>query len=383
MLNKLKMGMVGGGQGAFIGAVHRHAAALDGQIDLICGAFSSDPDRARDSGEALGICDNRNYGCYEEMFERELELPENQRMDFVAIVTPNHMHFPIACAALKAGFHVICDKPVTLTLNEALELQTLVQETGLLFGLTHTYTGYPMVKEARHLVAEGQLGKLRKVVVEYTQGWLAEKETEDNKQASWRTNPATAGKSGCMGDIGSHAGNLAEYITGEQIEEVCAELSTFVEGRLLDDDGIALVKLSSGIKGIVHASQVAAGEENNLTIRVYGEKGGLEWHQQEPNSLILKWLNQPMQVLRSGGNHSPYANANTRTPMGHPEGYLEAFANIYRNFSGAITAHKTQQTSDPISADYPTIADGVHGMAFIEALVESSHSDQKWYRVKR
>jgi predicted dehydrogenase len=383
MPEKLKMGMVGGGQGAFIGAVHRHAVALDAEIELVCGAFSSTPEKARASGREIGVPESRNYNSYPEMFERERQLPEKTRMDFVSIVTPNHMHFPVACAALKAGFHVISDKPATHNFNEAKALQSLVEDTGLLFGLTHTYTGYPMVKEARHLVAAGKLGKLRKVVVEYTQGWLAEKEAPDNKQACWRTDPATSGMSGCMGDIGSHAGNLAEYITGEVIEELCAELSIFVRDRKLDDDGIALIKMSGGIKGILHASQVAVGEENNLTIRVYGEKGGLEWHQQEPNSLVLKWLDQPMQILRTGGNHSAVAMANTRTPMGHPEGYLEAFANIYRNFAKALHMHKAGEQVDTLVADYPTIVDGVRGMAFIESLVESSLSDQKWYRVKR
>lgn len=375
------MGMVGGGQGAFIGAVHRHAAALDGQIELVCGAFSSSPDKAQRSGRELGIEDSRNYQDYQAMFSGERKLPEEQRMDFVAIVTPNHMHFPVAKAALESGFHVICDKPATLNLDEALALESLVNSSGLMFGLTHTYTGYPMIKEAKQLVAEGKLGKLRKVIVEYTQGWLSEPETSDNKQAVWRTDPTKSGPSGCMGDIGSHAANLAEYMTGETIESVCAELSTFVPGRLLDDDGIVLIKMSGGIKGILHASQVATGEENNLSIRIYGEKCGLEWHQQEPNSLILKWLNQPMQILRTGGNHSNYAAANTRTPMGHPEGYIEAFANIYRNFSTALRARLAGESTDSIATDYPTIHDGVHGMALIESFIASNQSAHKWHDI--
>lgn len=379
MTKKLKMGMVGGGQGAFIGSVHRFAAALDGEIELVCGAFSSSPEKAISSGKELGIADHRNYASYQDMFEQEMLLDEAERMDFVAIVTPNHMHYPVACAALNAGFHVISDKPATLDLDEAIKLSKLVEETNLLFGLTHTYTGYPMVKEAKDIIRQGKLGKLRKVIVEYTQGWLSEAQDESNKQATWRTNPAMSGISGCMGDIGSHAANLAEYITSESIEQLCAELTSFVPNRLLDDDGIALIKMSGGIKGILHASQVATGEENNLTIRVYGEEGGLEWHQQEPNSLTLKWLNEPMQILRTGGNHTSISLVNTRVPMGHPEGYLEAFANIYRNFAQAIRAYQQGEGASPQSFDYPGINDGVHGMAIIEGLVKSHQSDEKWF----
>lgn len=379
MKNKLKMGMVGGGQGAFIGAVHRFAAALDGEIELVCGAFSSSPEKAVASGKELGIEDHRNYTSYQEMFENEQLLNDVDRMDFVAIVTPNHMHYPVAYAALTAGFHVISDKPATLNLEEAIQLSELVTKTNLLFGLTHTYTGYPMVKEAKDIIQQGKLGKLRKVIVEYTQGWLSEVQDENNKQASWRTNPTMSGISGCMGDIGSHAANLAEYITNESIEQLCAELTSFVPGRLLDDDGIALMKMSGGIKGILHASQVATGEENNLTIRIYGENGGLEWHQQEPNSLVLKWLNEPMQILRTGGNHTSASLVNTRTPMGHPEGYLEAFANIYHNFSKAIRAYQQGKDASPFIFDYPGIDDGVHGMAIIEGLVKSHQSDEKWF----
>ena len=379
MKKKLKMGMVGGGQGAFIGAVHRFAAALDGEIELVCGAFSSSPKKALASGKELGISDHRNYTSYQEMFEKESLLNAEDRMDFVAIVTPNHMHYPVAYAALTAGFHVISDKPATLNLEEAIQLSELVKKTNLLFGLTHTYTGYPMVKEAKDIIQQGKLGKLRKVIVEYTQGWLSEAQDENNKQASWRTNPAMSGISGCMGDIGSHAANLAEYVTNESIEQLCAELTSFVPGRLLDDDGIALMKMSGGIKGILHASQVATGEENNLTIRIYGENGGLEWHQQEPNSLVLKWLNEPMQILRTGGNHTSASLINTRTPMGHPEGYLEAFANIYHNFSKAIRAYQEGKDASPLTFDYPGIDDGVHGMAIIEGLVKSHQSDEKWF----
>ena len=354
MKNKLKMGMVGG-------------------------AFSSSPEKAVASGKELGIEDHRNYTSYQEMFKNEQLLNDEDRMDFVAIVTPNHMHYPVAYAALTAGFHVISDKPATLNLEEAIQLSELVTKTNLLFGLTHTYTGYPMVKEAKDIIQQGKLGKLRKVIVEYTQGWLSEVQDENNKQASWRTNPTMSGISGCMGDIGSHAANLAEYITNESIEQLCAELTSFVPGRLLDDDGIALMKMSGGMKGILHASQVATGEENNLTIRIYGENGGLEWHQQEPNSLVLKWLNEPMQILRTGGNHTSASLVNTRTPMGHPEGYLEAFANIYHNFSKAIRAYQQGKDASPFTFDYPGIDDGVHGMAIIEGLVKSHQSDEKWF----
>ena len=381
MTKKLKMGMVGGGIDAFIGEIHRFAAALDGEIELVCGAFSSTHEKALKSGQALGIDTARNYSNYQQMFESEANLPADKRMDFVAIVTPNHMHFPVACAALNAGFHVICDKPATLDLAQAKALQSLVKKSKLLFGLTHTYTGYPMVKEAKQLISDGKLGKLRKVIVEYSQGWLSQAQDKSNKQASWRTDPKTSGISGCMGDIGSHAANLAEYITNEKIESLCAELTAFVPGRLLDDDGMALMKLSGGMKGILHASQVATGEENNLNIRIYGEKGGLTWCQQEPNSLIVKWLDQPTQIYRAGMCNSAITAKNLRTPSGHPEGYLEAFANIYRNFSLAIRAYQRGEDASSEIFDYPDIADGVHGMAIIESLVASHQSSEKWYGV--
>jgi len=378
-MTKIRMGMVGGGHGAFIGAVHRMASNIDGQIELVCGAFSSTAEKSIDSGMSLKLPENRCYPDFHTMMELEAQLPKNERMQFVAIVTPNHMHFPVAKAALEFGFHVLSDKPATLNLEEVKTLETIVEQTGLLYGLTHTYTGYPMVKEAQTLVANGEIGKIRKVIVEYLQGWLSEPEDPDNKQAAWRSDPALSGASCCMGDIGSHAANLAEYITGKEITDVCSELTTFVDGRRLEDDGIVLLKMEEGIRGTLQASQIAAGEENNLTIRVYGETGGLEWHQQEPNTLTLKYLDKPMQVLRTGGLHSSRTSANTRTPMGHPEGYLEAFANIYANFSRAISDVDAGTYSAENDYDFPTIKDGVRGMALVEAFVNSSQQTTKWY----
>ncbi len=380
-MRKIRMGMVGGGNGAFIGAVHRMAANIDNSIELVCGAFSSTAEKSILSGRALMLPEHRCYPDFQTMFEVEATLPAEQRIDFVVIVTPNHMHFPVAKAALEAGFHVLSDKPATLNLDEVKTLQKIVNNTGLLYGLTHTYTGYPMVKEAQTLVANGEIGKVRKVIVEYIQGWLSQPQDLDNKQADWRTDPARSGISGCMGDIGSHAANLVEYVTGKEITHVCAELTTFVEGRRLDDDGIVLLKMQDGIKGTLQASQIATGEENNLTIRVYGDKGGLEWHQQEPNSLILKYLDQPMQILRTGGLHSQRTAASTRTPMGHPEGYLEAFANIYVNFASAIEDHNAGTYRADKDYDFADIAEGVRGMALVESFVNSSNEDTKWYNL--
>ncbi len=380
MARKIRMGMVGGGRGAFIGAVHRMAAALDGKIELVCGAFSSDPEKSRLSGQDLFLPPERVYGSFAEMIEREKQLPEGERMDFVAIVTPNHVHFPPAKMALENGFHVVCDKPLCYNMEEAYELQRLVKETGLLFALTHNYTGYPMVKQARAMVRNGDIGRIRKVLVEYPQGWLSTRlEETDQKQAAWRTDPKRSGIAGAMGDIGTHAENLAEYITGLHIQELCADLSTFVEGRALDDDGNVLLRFDNGAKGVLHASQISVGEENNLNIRVYGTKGSLQWFQQEPNSLYVRWLDQPMQVLRTGvGELYPEAQAHTRVPAGHPEGYLEAFANIYRNFAICLQARLEGRQPDPLYTDFPTVDDGVRGMQFIYKVVESSNSDQKW-----
>ncbi len=382
MNRKLKMGMVGGGPGAFIGGVHRIAAAIDGKIELVCGAFSSSAEKSKQAGEELFLPAERVYASFDEMYAKEAALPEGVRMDFVAIVTPNHVHFPAAMAALEHGFHVVCDKPATLSLDEAVRLRDKVKETGLEFCLTHNYTGYPMVKQARAMVRNGDIGKVVKVVSEYPQGWLATKlESEDQKQAAWRTDPARAGVSCCMGDIGSHAENLAEFITGLKITEMCADLTTFVPGRPLDDDGNVLVRFDNGARGIIYASQVSIGEENNINIRVYGTQGALEWHQQEPNTLIVKHLDRPTELLRTGcAGVGDAANYNTRTPAGHPEGYLEAFANLYRNFAEVLTARFDGREPDPMATDYPTIDDGVRGMVFIESCVASSQSDKKWYK---
>lgn len=379
-MKKIRYGMVGGGQGAFIGAVHRMAAALDGQLELVCGAFSSDPARSRASGADLFLPAARCYGTFAEMFTAERALPADQRMEFVAIVTPNHLHAEPARLALENGFHVLSDKPATFDLAEARALAALARQTGLLYGLTHTYTGYPMVKEARARVQAGQLGAIRKVVVEYPQGWLATRlEASGQKQAAWRTDPARAGAAGCVGDIGTHAENLAEYVTGLRIRELAADLTSFVEGRRLDDDAAILLRFHGGAKGLVHCSQICTGEENNLSIRVYGEKGGLEWHQVEPNTLVMKWPDRPAELCRTGSGYlGSAAVAATRTPPGHPEGYLEAFANLYRTFAACLRARQEGRTPTPLELDFPTIEDGVRGMAFIEATVASSRANAAW-----
>jgi len=383
MSRKIRMGMVGGGQGSAIGKVHRMAAALDGQLELVCGAFSSDPRRSKASGAELYLPADRVYDSYAEMFERERRRPEGDRMDFVVIVTPNHLHYAPAAAALKAGFHVMCDKPMTFSLAEARKLKTLVDRTGLLFGLTHNYTGYPMVKEARELARGGKLGAIRKIVVEYPQGWLHELiEATGQKQAAWRTDPARSGAAGCMGDIGTHAENLAEYITGLRIDSLCAELTTFVKGRKLDDDGNVLIRYQGGARGILHASQIAIDEENGLNIRVWGEKGGLQWRQEEPNTLILKRPDGPRQLIRSGqGYLSRRARRACRLPAGHPEGFIEAFANLYRNYAEALRARLAGRKPDPLALDFPTVDDGVRGMAFIEAVVKSARAGAKWVKM--
>lgn len=375
--------MIGGGRGAFIGGLHRIAAAMDGRIELVCGAFSADPEKSKLSGEDLFLPPERCYGNFEEMILAEKMLPASQRMDFVAIVTPNHMHFPPASLALKNGFHVLSDKPATFNLAEARELDALVKETCLLYGLTHNYTGYPMVKEARDMVRAGRLGPIRKIVVEYPQGWLATRiEETGQKQASWRTDPARSGAAGSVGDIGTHAENLAEYVTGLKISELAADLTSFVTGRKLDDDANILLRFEGGAKGVLHCSQISVGEENNLNLRVYGEKGGLEWKQQDPNTLLVKWNDQPAQVYRTGwGYLGANAAAATRTPSGHPEGYLEAFANIYRSFAATICARAEGRTPTEIENDFPKIEDGIRGMAFIEAVVASGKANASWVRL--
>lgn len=375
--------MVGGGSDAFIGAIHRHAALMDGEIELVCGCFSIDPEISYSSGRSYYLPDDRIYGTYKEMFEKEVRLPDGVCMDFVSIVTPNVAHFEPAYMALDNGFHVVLDKPITFTLDEAKRLKAKVQETGLILALTHTYSGYPAVKEARKRVRRGDLGKIRKIYVEYPQGWLSEKaEDKGNAQAAWRTDPERSGKAGCMGDIGTHALHLAEYVSGLKAMEICADLNIFVPGRRLDDDGAALLRFDNGARGVLFASQIAAGEENALKIRVYGEKGGLEWSQQEPNTLIVKWIDRPAEIVRTGQNYmSDIAKHNTRTPGGHPEGYIEAFANIYRNFSLTVRAkmNGTQIKSEWL--DFPTVDDGIRGMQFIDTIIESGNNhSQKWFK---
>ncbi len=383
MSRKIRYGMVGGGRGAFIGGVHRIAAAMDQQIELVCGAFSSDPEKSKASGADLFLPANRCYGTFEEMIKAEKALPADQRMDFISIVTPNHMHFPPAKMALENGFHVLSDKPATFNLVESKELVSIIKKSGLLYGLTHNYTGYPLVKQAREMVASGKLGKIRKVVVEYPQGWLATNlEASGQKQAGWRTDPKQSGAGGCVGDIGTHAENLAEYITGLHIKELAADITSFVEGRQLDDDVNVLLRFDNGAKGVLHSSQISVGEENNLNIRVYGEIGSLEWHQKEPNTMLVKWMDQPMQVFRTANGYlCPAALAAGRTPPAHPEGYLEAFANIYKNFAQHICCLLTNTTPDALVTDYPKIQDGVRGMAFIEAVVASSKANAAWTKL--
>ena len=379
MKRKIRMGMVGGGPGSFIGAVHRMAANLDGQIELVCGCFSSSPAKSLETGRSLYLPEDRIYGTYQEMIEREAALPVGERMDFVSIVTPNHMHFGPAMLALEKGFDVAMDKPMTYTLDEAKQLRDKVKESGRLLLLTHTYTGYPMVKEARERVRRGDLGKIRLIYVEYPQGWLYSDCSATNKQAAWRVDPKRSGKAGCMGDIGTHAFNLAEYISGLRTEALCGEVHTFVPDRLLDDDGAALLRYEGGARGVLMASQVAVGQENSLSIRVYGEKGGLEWRQEEPNTLLMRWPDRQPEVIRTGGaGLSPWAIANTRTPAGHPEGYLEAFANLYHHFAAALQARLAGEEPNPIDLDFPSVEEGVRGMQFIEAIVSTKNSNQKW-----
>lgn len=383
-MRKLRMGMVGGGRGAFIGAVHRMAAGIDGQIELVCGALHVDPDEAVLSGQDLYLKPERIYRTYNEMFDKESLLPEDERMDFVSIVTPNHVHFEPAKLALENGFHVVCEKPLSFSLDEALQLQRLVNDTGLVFALTHTYTGYPMIKQAREMFKSGVFGKIRKVVVEYPQGWLSTPlEKTGHQQATWRTDPMRSGKSGSVGDIGTHAENLAETITGLRITELSADVSTFVENRLLDDDANVLLRFNNGAKGVLHCSQICAGEENPINIRIYGEKGSIQWHQHDPNTMYVKWLERPMEVYRTGTSYmDEAAAAHTRVPAGHPEGYLEAFANIYRNFSKVVQARLAGVEPDPQFLDFPTVEEGVRGMKFIDAVIASGKNNAAWTKIE-
>ncbi len=378
---KFRFGMIGGGRGAFIGAVHRIAAQMDGKAEMVAGAFSSDPVRAKASAADLFISPERAYGSYVEMAKAEAAMPADRRLDFVVIVTPNHEHFPPAKLFLEAGFNVVLDKPATFDLAEAKKLRAIVKKSGKVFVLTHNYTGNVMVKQARELVRSGKLGVIRKVVVEYPQGWLASfVEASDQKQAAWRTDPKRSGAAGCMGDIGTHAENLVRYITDLEIDSLCADLTTFVQGRKLDDDGNVLVRYKGGAKGILHASQISVGDENALNLRIYGTKAALEWQQEHPNELIVKYPDKPREIWRRGNGYlAPGLSAFTRIPAGHPEGYLEAFANIYREAFRAIEAEVAGR-KPPKNLDFPTIEDGVYGMAFIETVVKSSKQGAKWIR---
>lgn len=378
-MTRVRMGLVGGGPEAFIGVIHRMAAWLDGEIELVCGAFSRDPARSKQAGEALHLPASRCYDNYSQMMQGEAALPANERMEFVAIVTPNDLHFDIASQAMDHGFHVLCEKPATFDLAQAKALKKQVEKTSLLYGLTHTYTGYPMVQEARERVARGDIGTITKVIAEYTQGWLAAvMDSDEGKQAAWRLDPAQAGASCCMGDIGVHAANLAETIGGVAIEKVLADLQSLEEGRLLDDDGSVLLRFENGARGVLFASQVCIGEENNLRIRIYGTRGSLDWQQQEPNSLWMKWPDRPAELLRAGQAYLGEAALGiTRTPPGHPEGYIEAFANLYRNF--ALSVREARDGTAQNSPGIPGIDEAVRGMAFIEAVVASSNAGNRWF----
>ena len=385
---KLKMGMIGGGPGAFIGDVHRKASRLDGGIELVAGAFDINPKKSKQMGRELLLDRKRVYGTYQQMIEGELKLPEGERIDFVTITTPNNWHFPIARDFLKAGFHIMCEKPMTISVKEAKELQQLVKKTRKVFGLMHNYTGYPMVKLARDMVRKGELGKIRKIVVQYPQGWLATAlEKTGQMQAAWRTDPKQSGGAGSMGDIGTHAENLSEYITGLKITQLCADLSIFVKGRRLDDDGNILLRFNNGARGVLHASQVSIGEENNLAIWIYGENKGLEWHQEHPNYLYIKFPNAPEQVWKRGNPYiatkSAAAARATRLPSGHPEAFFEAFANNYLNFAETVRARITRSKPNPLALDFPNVNDGLRGMQFIETVLASTKSKQKWTKFKK
>lgn len=384
---KLKMGMVGGGPGAFIGEVHRKAARMDGGIELVAGAFDINPRKSKQKGRELCLNPRRVYRTYTEMIEREVKLPVGERIDFVSITTPNNWHFPIARGFLKAGFNVMCEKPMTLNAKEAKELRRIVKQSRKVFGLMHNYTGYPMVKLGRDMVSQGELGKIRKIVVQYPQGWLATAlEKTGQQQAVWRTDPKQSG-AGCVGDIGSHAENLAEYITGLKMTHICADLTTFVKGRRVDDDCNCLVRFNNGARGVLHASQVSIGEENNLAIWIYGEKKGLEWHQEHPNYLYVKEPDGPMQVWRRGndyiGTKSPAAARGTRLPSGHPEAFIEAFANVYCNFADTVRARMARIRADKLALDFPNVDDGVRGVLFIETVLASTRNRQKWTKMKK
>jgi predicted dehydrogenase len=379
-MKMLRYAMVGGGQGAFIGAVHRKAMALDGQIELVAGALSSDPERARASGRELGLQEGRNHGRWEDLLADEMRRSKDERIDFVSIVTPNHMHFPVARAFAEAGIHVVCDKPLVHSSQEAAELIQVVQRSGSIFGVTYNYTGYPMVREARDMVASGAIGAVRKVIVEYNQGWLATHlEASGQKQADWRTDPVRSGLAGAIGDIGSHAENLVATVTGLELESICADLTIFVPGRRLDDDGNVLLRFKNGAKGVLIASQIEVGCENDLRLRVFGSTGTLDWHQEEPNRLIHAPIDGPLRVLTRGSAWlGEAARRATRLPTGHPEAFLEAFANIYLGVAAHIRAVQAGSTPDPLDTDYPRLEDGARGVRFIEKVVQSAASTAKW-----
>lgn len=375
---KLRMGMVGGGRDAFIGAAHRRAAMLEGSVELVAGAFSSTPEKSLASGRDLYV--PRVYGTWQEMIAGESALPEDERIDFVSVVTPNHMHYPVAKGFVEAGFNVACDKPMVHTMEQAADLVRLVREKDVVFLVTYNYSGYPMVKQARHLVQTGVLGTLRKVIVEYPQGWLSERvEIDGSKQAAWRTDPARSGISGCIGDIGSHCEQLMTYITGLELESICADLTTFAPGRLLDDNGDILLRFQGGARGILTASQISTGQENSLRIRVWGTNGGLEWVQEEPNFLYVIHADQPTQIYKPGNDYNcAVTKANHRLPAGHPEAFLEAFANLYRNFTDTIRAKILGIEPSDVMLDFPTVVDGARGVFFINKAVESAKSTAKW-----
>jgi predicted dehydrogenase len=374
---RIRYGMVGGGEGAFIGAVHRMAARLDDAYELVCGAFSSSAEKSQRSGAALGLDPARCYDDFASMMAREAALPADQRMQCVVITTPNRTHLPIALAALARGFHVLSDKPATASLEECRTLAAKLRSSGLQYGLTHPYTAYPMVREARARIARGELGKVRKIIVEYTQGWLAASlELQGQKQAVWRLDPAQAGVSCCMGDIGVHAFNLAEFVSGLAVRELAADLNSFGPGRKLDDDGAVLLRFEDGARGVLVASQICTGEENNLRLRIYGDKAGIDWRQEEPNSLWFRPLDGPAQLLRTGvAGTGSEAAAVTRVPSGHPEGYIEAFGTVFREFADLLRAPEKSAHSE---GNVPGISAALRGMAFIETTVESSAADAAW-----
>lgn len=382
---KLRMGMIGGGSDAFIGAIHRRAALMENGIDLVCGCFSIKPEISLSSGREYFVPDDRIYFTWQEMLEKEAAMPADKRIDFVTIVTPNKFHCEPALKALDAGFNVVIDKPMTYSLEEALLLRDKVKETGLTLALTHVYSAYPAIKEMKKRIARGDIGKVRRVFVEYSQGWLTQRiELKGGNNAVWRNDPKSAGKGGCIGDIGTHAWHLTEYVTGAKVIEVCADLLHVADGRPLDDDACAFMRYDQGFTGLLQATQIATGEENNIRLRVYGEKAGMEWRQMEPNTLWVKWIDRPAEYVRMGNGYASltdFTKWNTRIPGGHPEGFIEAFANIYRNFALTVRARANNETPTEEMLDFPTVEDGVRGMQFIETMVKAGYDkEQKWHK---